>query len=228
MSQVVTVDRTDTLAASTTHLRPGYQVSVRDLLHLLLISSDNAAARALARTSPWGPAGFVARMNEKATELGLQSTNYADPSGLDPANVSSAYDMARLITYASGDERISEIMRKPEYTLTLGAAAGDDPQHQPPAVADRHGRQRARREDRVHRPVGLLPGHAAEDAAGQPAGGGGGARRAVERRPLHRGAQPVQLDVRPKAQELLGKKDEDQDLNWRSRATQMRLSRRSR
>jgi serine-type D-Ala-D-Ala endopeptidase (penicillin-binding protein 7) len=119
MSQVVTVDKTDTLAASATHLSAGYQTTVRDLLHLLLISSDNAAARALARTSPWGPAGFVSRMNEKATELGLQSTNYADPSGLDPANVSSAYDMARLIAYASGDERISEIMRKPDYTLML-------------------------------------------------------------------------------------------------------------
>lgn len=120
MSQVVTVERPETVAASTTHLRAGYEVSVRDLLHLLLISSDNAAARVLARVSPWGPAGFVARMNEKATELGLQHTNYADPSGLDPANVSSAYDMARLIAYAASDERISEIMRKPEYTLTLG------------------------------------------------------------------------------------------------------------
>jgi serine-type D-Ala-D-Ala endopeptidase (penicillin-binding protein 7) len=120
MSQVVTVERPDTIAASTTQLRTGYEVSLRDLLHLLLISSDNAAARALARVSPWGPAGFVSRMNEKATELGLQSTKYADPSGLDPANVSSAYDMARLIAYAASDERISEIMRKPEYTLALG------------------------------------------------------------------------------------------------------------
>jgi serine-type D-Ala-D-Ala endopeptidase (penicillin-binding protein 7) len=120
MAEVVTVDRSDTYAASTTHLRANYQVSVHDLLHLMLISSDNAAARALARVSPWGPAGFVARMNEKATELGLQSTTYADPSGLDAANVSSAYDMARLIAYASSDERISGIMRKPEYTLPLG------------------------------------------------------------------------------------------------------------
>jgi len=120
MTQVVTVERADVMAASTTHLRANYQVSVRDLLHLLLISSDNAAARSLARVSPWGPAGFVARMNEKATELGLQSTTYADPSGLDAENVSSAYDMARLIAYASSDERISEIMRKPEHTLTLG------------------------------------------------------------------------------------------------------------
>jgi D-alanyl-D-alanine endopeptidase (penicillin-binding protein 7) len=119
MSQIVTVDRADTTAASTTHLRAGYQVSVHDLFHLLLISSDNAAARALARVSPWGPAGFVARMNEKAIELGLQNTTYADPSGLDADNVSSAYDMARLIAYASSDERISEVMRKPEATVML-------------------------------------------------------------------------------------------------------------
>jgi D-alanyl-D-alanine endopeptidase (penicillin-binding protein 7) len=120
MSEVVTVERSDTYAASTTHLRANYKVSVHDLLHLMLISSDNAAARALARVSPWGPAGFVARMNERAAELGLQSTTYADPSGLDAANVSSAYDMARLIAFAASNERISEIMRKPEYTLPLG------------------------------------------------------------------------------------------------------------
>jgi D-alanyl-D-alanine endopeptidase (penicillin-binding protein 7) len=118
-SQVVTVERADTYAASTTRLRAGQQVSVRDLMHLLLIASDNAAARALARVSPWGPAGFVSRMNEKAIELGLQNTSYADPSGLDADNVSSAYDMARLISYASSDDRIAEIMRKPEATVRL-------------------------------------------------------------------------------------------------------------
>ena len=57
------------------------------------------------------------RMNEKAAELGLESTHYADPSGLLSENVSSAYDMARLITHASEDERISSIMRTPEYTV---------------------------------------------------------------------------------------------------------------
>ncbi len=123
MGQVVAVERADTTAASTTHLRAGQQVSVHDLLHLLLISSDNAAARALARVSPWGPAGFVARMNEKALELGLQNTSYADPSGLDADNVSSAYDMARLISYAASDERISEVMRKPEATVMLSRRA---------------------------------------------------------------------------------------------------------
>ena len=74
------------------------KVTADDLLHLLLIASDNAAARALARVSPHGSDGFIARMNEKAAELGLESTHYADPSGLLSDNVSSAYDMARLIT----------------------------------------------------------------------------------------------------------------------------------
>jgi serine-type D-Ala-D-Ala endopeptidase (penicillin-binding protein 7) len=117
LSETVTIARSDVFMASTTHLRMNDRLSVDDLLHLLLIASDNAAARALARVSPYGAEGFIGRMNEKAAELGLESTRYADSSGLLSDNVSSAYDMARLITLASGDERISNIMRTPEYTV---------------------------------------------------------------------------------------------------------------
>ena len=117
MSQVVTVARSDVARASTTFLRLNDKVTIGDLLHLTLIASDNAAARALARTSPHGPVGFIDRMNEKAAELGLTSTHYADPSGLLSENVSSAYDMARLIAFASTDERISTIMQKSNHTI---------------------------------------------------------------------------------------------------------------
>jgi D-alanyl-D-alanine endopeptidase (penicillin-binding protein 7) len=117
LSQQYTVSSRDVFQASTTHLRANDKVTADDLLHLLLISSDNAAARALARVSPQGSEGFVQRMNEKAAELGLQTTHYADPSGLLSENVSSAYDMARLITLASQDERISSVMRLSEYTV---------------------------------------------------------------------------------------------------------------
>jgi D-alanyl-D-alanine endopeptidase (penicillin-binding protein 7) len=120
LSQVVTIDRTDVFQASTTHLHRADKVTADDLLHLVLIASDNAAARALARVSPFGTEGFIRRMNEKAAELGLESTHYADPSGLLSENVSSAYDMARLITHASQDERISSIMRTTEYTVFSG------------------------------------------------------------------------------------------------------------
>src|SRR5207247_10144324 len=54
LAQVVTVTRPDVFAASTTHLRANDKVTAGDLLHLLLIASDNAAARALARISPLG------------------------------------------------------------------------------------------------------------------------------------------------------------------------------
>jgi D-alanyl-D-alanine endopeptidase (penicillin-binding protein 7) len=117
LSHVVTVARSDVARASTTHLRLNDKVTIDDLLHLTLIASDNAAARALARTSHQGPAGFIDRMNEKAAELGLTTTHYADPSGLLSENVSSAYDMAKLIVFASSDERISTIMQKSQHTI---------------------------------------------------------------------------------------------------------------
>lgn len=117
LSQPVTIAKSDVFQASTTHLKLNDQVTADDLLHLLLIASDNAAARALARVSTYGTDGFIQRMNEKASELGLHSTSYADPSGLLAENVSSAFDMARMITHASVDERIASIMRLKEYTV---------------------------------------------------------------------------------------------------------------
>ena len=51
-------------------------------------------------------------MNSKAIELGLESTSFTDPSGLNAENISSAYDLSRLITYAATDERIAPIMRR--------------------------------------------------------------------------------------------------------------------
>jgi D-alanyl-D-alanine endopeptidase (penicillin-binding protein 7) len=120
LTEQVVVQRSDVRQASTTYLKAGYKVTKSDLLHLALIASDNAAARALARVSSLGPERFIERMNSKAAELGLTATTYTDPSGLYAANVSSALDMARLITYVSGDERIAGVMRKQTHSITAG------------------------------------------------------------------------------------------------------------
>jgi D-alanyl-D-alanine endopeptidase (penicillin-binding protein 7) len=120
LTQTVVVQRADVRNASTTYIRAGYKLTTADLLHLTLIASDNAAARVLARVSPHGATGFIARMNEKAAELGLTTTHYADPSGLLSANVSSAYDMARLIAYVGEDQRIAGIMRKANHSIGVG------------------------------------------------------------------------------------------------------------
>lgn len=123
MTTPVTVQRSDVSRASTTYLRTGFKLTADDLLNLLLVGSDNAAARALARISPYGSEGFIAKMNAKASELGLINTRYADPSGLLAENVSSAYDLARLIAHAAADERVGGIMRQTSYTTHSGKTA---------------------------------------------------------------------------------------------------------
>lgn len=120
LSTMVTVQRSDVAHASTTYLRNGFQLPAEDLLNLLLVGSDNAAARALARSSVIGYDAFIQRMNSKASELGLESTVYADPSGLLSENLSSAYDLARLIAYAAADERVGAIMRKSSFSTNIG------------------------------------------------------------------------------------------------------------
>jgi D-alanyl-D-alanine endopeptidase (penicillin-binding protein 7) len=117
MNQQVLITRADTANASVTHLRTGDLVTWGDLLHLTLIASDNAAARALARTAEGGTTAFVGRMNDMARQLGLTNTHYLDPSGLVAANVSSAYDMSHLIAFAATDPRIGSVMRTAEYVV---------------------------------------------------------------------------------------------------------------
>ncbi len=53
LSSIVTVQKSDVSHASTTYLRNGFVLTAEDLLNLLLIGSDNAAARALARSGDW-------------------------------------------------------------------------------------------------------------------------------------------------------------------------------
>lgn len=118
LTREITIERSDVYAASTTYLRANERITLDNVLHLTLIASDNAAARALARVSHGGTAAFIERMNEKALELGLESTTFADPSGLNPANISSAYDLSRLISFAAADERIAPIMRTAHYSLS--------------------------------------------------------------------------------------------------------------
>ncbi len=117
LSRDVVISRQDTLRASTTYLRSGERVTLRDLVHLALVASDNAAARALARVSGLGTTRFVAEMNRKAADFGLQQTRFVDPSGLHEGNLSSAYDVSRLILQASERPEVAEIMRKRSYLV---------------------------------------------------------------------------------------------------------------
>ena len=104
-------------------------------------------------------------MNEKAIELGLESTTFADPSGLNPDNISSAYDLSRLISFAAADERIAPIMRTAEYTVSTSRRTITI--HSTNRLRAGRRRRRDGRQDRLHQQGGLLPGDAAAAAAGQ-------------------------------------------------------------
>jgi len=82
---------------SLLELEAGERVSVRDLLHGLLMRSGNDSAEDLALTAAGSEAAFVAEMNRRAAALGLADTHYANPVGLDQrGNYSSAADLATL------------------------------------------------------------------------------------------------------------------------------------
>ena len=82
-------------------LTVGSRFARGDLLHLALMSSENRAAHALARTYPGGIKGFVRAMNAKAKLLGMWSTVFTEPTGLNSGNVSSPRDLIRLVDEAS-------------------------------------------------------------------------------------------------------------------------------
>jgi serine-type D-Ala-D-Ala carboxypeptidase (penicillin-binding protein 5/6) len=80
-------------------LTPGERVTVRDLLYGVFLRSGNDAAETLA-SGATARSTFIADMNAKAARLGLRSTHFANPTGLDAAGHSStAYDLAVAASY---------------------------------------------------------------------------------------------------------------------------------
>ena len=98
----------------------GAKISRGDLLKLALMASENRAAKTLARNYPGGTAAFVRTMNLKAKALGMTKTRFDDPSGLSSNNVSSARDLARLVTAASRDTRIREFSTLESHEVRAG------------------------------------------------------------------------------------------------------------
>jgi D-alanyl-D-alanine carboxypeptidase len=98
VDEVVTVSHhAATVARYRMGLRTGEEVPLRVLLEGVAIASANDAAAALAERLGGDEPTFVARMNDKARELGLTGTRFTNPHGLpDPFQRSNARDLAVL------------------------------------------------------------------------------------------------------------------------------------
>ena len=116
----VTQDDVDTEKHSRSRLKVGTQLTRGEMLHLALMSSENRAAHALGRYYPGGLDAFVAKMNEKAHELGMNDTKYVEPTGLSSQNQSSARDLATLVKAAHTHQIIRELSTSPEYQVAIG------------------------------------------------------------------------------------------------------------
>jgi len=94
--EITKADR-DLLRLTGSRLEYGARLTRGELLTLALMSSENRAAAALARTFPGSTERFVDAMNEKARELEMFDSQFADAAGLDAGNVASAQDLAKLV-----------------------------------------------------------------------------------------------------------------------------------
>jgi len=129
LDDVIRIDRADidTLKHTGSRLRIGSAFTRRDLLHLALMSSENRAASALGRSYPGGLAAFVARMNERALELGMRSSRFVEPTGLSSENVSTADDLALLVRASLDYPLIREFSTAPSaqvHTADHGSVLG--------------------------------------------------------------------------------------------------------
>ncbi|MEA2347570.1 MAG: hypothetical protein QOG62_1357 [Thermoleophilaceae bacterium] len=106
---------------STLGLQPGEKMKVKDLLTALLLKSANDAAATLAEGIAGSQKKFVDLMNQKAEELGLDSTSYANPIGLDDKdNYSTARDLTTLATKLMDDPRFAKVVGQTSATLGSG------------------------------------------------------------------------------------------------------------
>ncbi|MFH1938281.1 MAG: serine hydrolase [Patescibacteria group bacterium] len=95
------------------------EISVKNLLYILLMESSNDAATALAEiTQQKTNKNFIDLMNQKAEKLRLKNTNFVDSSGYDSGNVSTVEDIAQLVEYSFSQLIIWEIMRTPAIDLS--------------------------------------------------------------------------------------------------------------
>src|SRR5262245_39701118 len=115
LDREVIVNAEDLRGSGRTHLRTSEQLALRDLLHMSLMCSDNAATRVLVRESGVAPEDFLARMNRKAVELGLARTRFVEFTGLDERNVATAADCARLLRAAAENPTIQDITTTRSY-----------------------------------------------------------------------------------------------------------------
>lgn len=115
----VTMMSDDMRSGAIRELFVGDTVTVRDLFNVMLVSSTNEAAVALARSTGMDEVSFVAAMNAKARALGMAQAHFVEVTGLSADNSASARDIAILTQTAFAQTQLYQAARQSEYQFTV-------------------------------------------------------------------------------------------------------------
>ena len=112
LQQVVKIDRRAVVHHSSYDFKPGEEFLLRDLVTAMLVVSANDACEALAWHIGGDDTRFVVMMNDRAHQLGLKNTHFANPCGFDaPGHYSTAADLAKLTERALQQPFFSMMVR---------------------------------------------------------------------------------------------------------------------
>ena len=116
---VIIGEEIDKAYGSGIYIRKGEELTLRDLVYGLMLRSGNDAALSIAYYVGGSVDNFVVMMNKKAKEIGMKNTEFNNPSGLDEekGNYSTAYDMAKLASYAIKNDEFKKITATKKYKL---------------------------------------------------------------------------------------------------------------
>ncbi len=106
--------------ASYSHasLKEGEELTIEQLLNVLLIPSANDAANVLAEHISGSVDDFAVLMNEKAKEIGCLNTHFVNPNGVhNDEHTTTAYDLALMGRYAMQNSTFRSIIKKTRYSL---------------------------------------------------------------------------------------------------------------
>ncbi len=115
---VIKLAKADEVGGGRLRLAIGSRFTVQDAFYSSLVGSANNATMALARSTGYSQKGFLKLMNQKAKALGMSSSFYADPSGMEPANIVTARDMVKLMRAAFANQSILKAASTVSYQFT--------------------------------------------------------------------------------------------------------------
>ncbi len=117
-AEVVISESADAVAAQKQDIKLGDKLSAEKLLQIMIVGSSNKAAQALSELAEEQGSNFIFMMNQKAQEIGMQNTIFADPTGLSSENVSTAEDLVKMASYILKNySKIADISKSKELEI---------------------------------------------------------------------------------------------------------------